>query len=90
MSQPNLPRYQPIELYCAHCDTVSTKPRSVSPGESPTLGSLYLCSLCGEVSSLTLQGWQKLTHGELKALPSEERDDLEFAVRAIKAHIEKQ
>lgn len=84
------PSPSPNELYCAHCDRVSTRPRSVTPGELPAIGSLYLCSSCGEVSTLTLQGWTKLTHDELKALPSEERDDLEFAVRAIKANIHKQ
>lgn len=80
----------PTQASCAHCQAEAQSLKSVSPGEEPIIDDIYLCPICGELSRLGLLGWVKLTPEEFASLSPEEINDLTFAVRAIKAHIQQQ
>jgi len=73
--------------FCVQCNEVSLTPNSVSAVVSdvgPELDDIYLCPTCGTVSTLTMKGWQLFT--DFASITDEERSDLEFAIRNIKAH----
>lgn len=83
---------KPHDLTCAACGQAFLKLHSATQGEPPIPrhGDIILCSICGEINTVTLSGLRSLTAQELFTMPEDVRKDLDFAKRNILASIQKQ
>lgn len=78
-----------LEFDCPNCQTALDMAKSVTPGEKPSPGDVFVCGNCSKVSIFDAKGLHVMTEEEWKTLTPEESWDLKFAVRNIEAYRER-
>lgn len=78
--------HKALQFNCPGCGVALNHLLCATPGGKPVFDDVFLCGQCATVSIFQLTGLEKLTENQWKSFSSDERKDLDFAVRSCNAN----